>query len=86
MLAGIADITFEKDFSTGKTAVSSVHLIPTVTHYNSGFKNVRIIPLAEYNEELASQHGVESTSFTFSYINEFYTNMFGDKLKTNYSN
>lgn len=86
MLAGIADITFEKDFSTGKTAVSSVHLIPTITHYNSGFKNVRIIPLAEYNEELASQHGVESTSFTFSYINEFYTNMFGDKLKTNYSN
>lgn len=86
MLAGIADITFEKDFATGKTAVSSVHLIPTITHYNSGFKNVRIIPLAEYNEELASQHGVESTSFTFSYINEFYTNMFGDKLKTNYSN
>lgn len=86
MLAGIADITFEKDFATGKTTVSSVHLIPTITHYNSGFKNVRIIPLAEYNEELASQHGVESTSFTFSYINEFYTNMFGDKLKTNYSN
>lgn len=86
MLAGIADITFEKDFATGKTTVSSVHLIPTITHYNSGFKNVRIIPLAEYNEELASQHGVESTSFTFSYINEFYTNMFGDKLKTNYNN
>ena len=86
MLAGIADITFEKDFSKGKTTVSSVHLIPTITHYNSGFKNVRIIPLAEYNEELASQHGVESTSFTFSYINEFYTNMFGDKLKTNYNN
>ncbi len=86
MLGGIADITFEKDFSTGKTKVASVYLIPTVTHYNSGFSNVRIIPFANYNEELASQHGVESSSFTYSNINEFYTDMFGDKLKTNYTN
>lgn len=86
MLGGVADITFEKDFSTGKTKVASVYLIPTVTHYNSGFTNVRIIPLANYNEELASQHGVESSSFTYSNINEFYADMFGDKLKTNYQN
>lgn len=86
MLAGIADIAFEKDLATGKTKVSSVQLIPTVTHYNSGFKNVRIIPLADYNEELASQHGVESSSFSYSYINEFYANMFGDKLKIDYKN
>lgn len=85
MLGGIADITFEKDLATGKTTVSSVYLIPTITHYNSGFTNVRIIPFANYNEELASQHGVNSNSFTYSSINEFYTNMFGDKLKINYT-
>lgn len=86
MLGGIADITFSKDLSTGETTINSVYLIPTVTHYNDGFTNVRIIPLANYNEELATQHGVDSSSFTYSYINEFYTNMYGDKLKVNYNN
>lgn len=85
MLGGIADITFSKDLATGKTTVSSTYLIPTITHYNSGFSNVRIIPLASYNEELASQHGVNGDSFTYSYINEFYTKMYGDKLKINYA-
>lgn len=86
MLGGIADITFEKDLKTGKTSVSSVYLIPTITHYNDSFTNVRIIPLANYNEELASQHGVNSSSFTYSYINEFYAEMFDEKLKVNYKN
>ena len=85
MLGGIADITFEKNLADGKTRISSVSLIPTITHYNSGFTNVRLIPLANYNEELASQHGVNSSSFTYSYINEFYTEMFADKLKINYA-
>lgn len=84
MLGGIADVSITKDLVSGKTQIESATLIPTITHYTSGFSNVRIIPLADYNAELASQHGVESTSFTFDYINDFYTTMFGDKLKINY--
>ncbi len=86
MLGGIADITVAKDLKTGKTTVESAELIPTVTHYTSEFSNVRIIPFASYSEDLAAQHGVNSSSFTYEYINEFYTDMFGDKLKINYKN
>ncbi len=83
MLGGIADITVTKDNATGEVQIDSASLIPTITHYTSGFSDVRIIPLADYSEDLASSHGVESDSFTYNYITEFYTGMFGDKLKIN---
>lgn len=83
LLGGIADITVNKDNATGKITISEASLIPTITHYNSNFGNVRIIPLANYNEELASQHGTSST-FTYDYIVNFYNEMFGERLKVNY--
>lgn len=86
MLGGIADITVTKDLSSGKTHVESVSLIPTITHYENSFSNVRIIPLAKYNETLASQHGVDSSTFTYDYISKFYSDMFQDKLKIDYKN
>ncbi len=84
MLGGIADITVKKDLATGKVSFESATLIPTITHFGSSFSNVRIIPFADYSEELAAQHGVKSSSFTYNYISEFYTDMFGDRLKVNY--
>lgn len=84
MLGGIADITVSKDLASGKVEIKSASLIPTITHFGNSFSNVKIIPLAEYSEDLASQHGVDSNSFTYDYITNFYTEMFGDKLKTNY--
>lgn len=83
LLGGIADITVSKDTATGKISITEASLIPTITHYNSNFSNVRIIPLINYNEELASQHGT-SSSFTYDYIVNFYSEMFGDRLKTKY--
>ena len=84
LLGGIADISITKDFSSGKITIDSAELIPTITHYESSFSNVRIIPYAEYSPELASRHGVNSSTFTYDYITEYYNNMFGDKLKTEY--
>jgi poly-gamma-glutamate synthesis protein (capsule biosynthesis protein) len=83
LLGGIADITVTKDSATGKITIKEATLIPTITHYNSNFSNVRIIPLVNYSEELASQHGTSST-FTYDYIVNFYTEMFGDRLKIKY--
>lgn len=83
LLGGIADITVNKDNATGKITISEASLIPTITHYNSNFGNVRIIPLVNYNEELASQHGTSST-FTYDYIVNFYNEMFGERLKVKY--
>lgn len=84
LLGGIADITITKDFSTGKTNIESAQLIPTITHYENSFSNVRIIPFADYSVELAAQHGVNSSTFTYDYISDYYNKMFGDKLKINY--
>lgn len=86
ILGGVAEINFEKDLATGKTKISSAYLIPTIAHYEADFANVRVIPLHDYTEELASQHGIQDENFTYNYINDYYTNMFGDKLKVNYNN
>lgn len=84
MLGGIADIQIEKNMATGKTEIKSASLIPTITHFGSNFSNVHIVPFADYSVEMASQHGVNSNSFTYDYIKDYYTQMFGDKLKINY--
>lgn len=78
LLSGIADITVKKDYSTDNTYVDSVSFIPTVTHYGASRSNVRIIPFADYSEQLAASHGA---GITYSYIEKFYQDMFGDLLK-----
>jgi len=84
MLGGIASVTVTK--SNGKANISSYKFIPTITHYEESVGNVRIIPLSDYTEELAEEHGIheETDSFTFDYINEFYKNMFKDNLQIKY--
>lgn len=84
LLGGIADVMIEKDFATNKTSVTSCKLIPTITQYNSGYTNVHIVPFCNYNEQLCSENGVSSSNFTMEYINNFYKNMYGDKLEINY--
>ena len=78
LLGGIADITVKKDYATDNTYVDAVSFIPTVTQYGASFTNVRIIPFADYSEQLAASHGA---GITYSYIDKFYKDMFGDLLK-----
>lgn len=84
LLGGIADVVVKKDYDNNKITVESAKLIPTITHYTSGFSNVRIIPFKNYDESLADNHGVNSSKFSYDYIDNFYKEMFGDKLETNW--
>ncbi len=79
LLGGLADVTVEKNYDTGKTYVSKAGFIPTVTHYGGGRSNVRIIPFAKYDKTLAASHGA---GITYSFIEKFYNDMFGDLLET----
>lgn len=79
LLGGLADVTVEKNYDTGKTYVSKAGFIPTVTHYGGGRSNVRIIPFAKYDQSLASTHGA---GISYSYIEKFYKDMFGEMLET----
>lgn len=80
LLGGIADVVVKKDFDTDKISIESAKLIPTITHYGSGYSNVRIIPYNNYSADLAASHGVNG-SFTMDYIDSFYNDMFGNMLE-----
>ncbi len=67
MPAGMLDITLTKDYKTGKTGVSSVFFVPTVTHYGSGMSDITIYPLSDYTPQMADTHGVRSKYPIFNY-------------------
>jgi poly-gamma-glutamate synthesis protein (capsule biosynthesis protein) len=58
MLGGIAKVTITRDKSG--TYISKADIIPIVTHFENGPAdyNYAIYKLTDYNEELASRHGV----------------------------
>lgn len=84
ILGGIADVNVKKDYSTGKTTIESAKLIPTVTMYNSGYTNVRIVPFKNFTEQLAAEHGLDTGSVSHDYVTQFYNDMYGDKLEINW--
>lgn len=86
MLGGIADVTFTKDFITGKTEITSAGFIPTVTHYDGKYQNIRIIPFQDYPEEMANQHGVRNfqTKFNYEFAKNVYDTVIGPEFLEDY--
>ncbi len=66
MLGGMLNFELVKNNTTGETTVENVVFEGTVTHYGYGMSNVRVYPLDEYTEDLASKHGVISKTPSFS--------------------
>ena len=66
MLGGMLNFDLVKNNTTGETTVENVRFEGTVTHYGYGCSNIRVYPLSEYTEELASKHGVISKTPSFS--------------------
>lgn len=64
-------VIYTKDYQKNTTEVTKAKFTGTVTHYDSGFSNVRVYNLADYTDALASRHGVRSTtpSFSLNYLN-----------------
>lgn len=82
MLGGMMHITVTKDYETNKTLITKAKFTGTVTHYDSGFSNVRVYNLADYTQELASRHGVRSTtpSFSLDYLNSMLKSVVGEEF------
>lgn len=78
MIHGFLDVTVTKNFETKETEITDVKLIPSVTHYDSGYKNNRLYLLSEYTEELASSHGVHDNYRYFSL--EYLQNLVTDTI------
>lgn len=71
MLGGMLSFELVKNNKTGETTVENVHFEGTVTHYGYGCSNIRVYPLEDYTQELASKHGVlsKTSSFSLDYLN-----------------
>lgn len=66
MLGGMLNFEIVKNNTTGEIAFENVKFSGVVTHYGYGCSNIRVYPLADYTEELASKHGVLSKTSDFS--------------------
>lgn len=66
MLGGMLNFEIVKNNSTGEIALENVKFSGVVTHYGYGCSNIRVYPLENYTEELASNHGVKSKTSDFS--------------------
>lgn len=67
MIGGILDVTFTKETAESRPVISSAGLIPVITHYDGGFRNIRLYPFSDYTPEMAMSHGVRKNDSTFSY-------------------
>ncbi len=72
MLGGRLNFEIVKNNTTGSVAIENVTFSGVVTHYGHGFSNIRVYPLEDYTEELASKHGVlsKTASFSLQYLHD----------------
>ena len=66
MIGMIGEITVTKDLETGKIILSKPEAVPLITHYDSGFANVRIYRWENYTEELGKRHGCPGFTYDFA--------------------
>lgn len=66
MLGGVLNFELVVNNTSGEVSFENVKFSGVVTHYGYSYSNLRIYPLEEYTEELASKHGVLSYSSDFS--------------------
>ena len=67
LVGGILELTVEKDNETGAVTVRAPRLYPTVTQYEQGYGNVRLIPWTSYTQALGRAHGVRGSDSRFGY-------------------
>ena len=70
MLGGMLNFEIVKNNATGDIALENVKFSGVVTHYGYGYSNIRVYPLEDYTQELASKHGVlgKTSDFSLQYL------------------
>lgn len=72
MLGGVLNFEIVKNNATGEIGFENVKFSGAVTHYGQSYSNLRIYPLSDYTQELASKHGVleKTPEFSLQYLND----------------
>ena len=58
----VVDLNITKDLSNDSIIIDNVKAKPVITHYGYGYSDIQVYPYFEYNDDLASQHGVHTAS------------------------
>ena len=66
MLGGMLNFELVRNNTTDELTIENVTFEGVVTHYGYNYSNVRVYPLENYTDELASKHGVLSKTSSFS--------------------
>lgn len=66
MLGGMLNFEIVKNNTTGAVTFENTKFSGVVTHFGYGTSNIRVYPLEDYTEELASKHGVQNKTPSFS--------------------
>lgn len=82
LIGGVLDF-YVDCFDDGEYSIDDISLVPTIQHYDSGYANNRLYFYSQYSDELASQHGINSSyNFSMEYIDSILDNTIsGDYLQ-----
>lgn len=75
MVGLVGDLNITKDLTTNSIIIDEVKARPVITHYDSSYSNVRVYPYFEYNDDLATSHGIHTANsgnyheFSMDWIN-----------------
>ncbi len=62
LIGMVGDFNVTKDLSNNSILISDVKAKPIITHYGYGYSDVTVYPYDEYDDELASEHGIHTVS------------------------
>ncbi|MBB5183804.1 CapA family protein [Catenisphaera adipataccumulans] len=81
MIGGMAGFKLIYHFDTGKTEFKNVTFTPTITYYNSNFKNFKTYTIHEWNDDLAATHLCtvsEGEDMTKQWVQDYVKGVMGD--------
>lgn len=80
MLGGMASIRLKYYKKTDELDFTKVEFIPLVTQYNSNFSNLHVVPLAQYTDQMANNHGIANLS------RAYFQQLLSDTVNSKYIN
>ena len=82
MANSICTIEYYDENGTETISVVSPYFVPTITHYDYNYSNVRNYMLWDYTPELAAKHGVKphDNKFSYDYIESIVYNVIPEEF------
>lgn len=81
MLGAIADIIYSKD-ADGNVKLESAKLIPTVTLFEKGYTNYRVVPFSTISDTDELNHAV--SDFTYDFASEYFDEVISAEYKESF--